>query len=335
MKAGYRQDEIVMDREREVVPRRVPDHYAVGGELRKPPMQADGGLVTAEVEELIAQRESSFYLARQPILKYSKRDGCWYKVYEELLLRARNDSQMFPACFVYWTNADQRRRFSEYQLIVAETLLKEDPDCPIHVNFWIPDLLDEALKAKVIDYCQRCPSIWIELTEFQKNSDKPCFPTMLENRERLVVLAQELKAKGVKLSLDDVNDHNGDKYPYNYEFALQIAEFVDEIKLDIKMLVMIYEKLPDIPDAARIFKFAPDAIPPQDRNDIVRRLQTFLSEIWTKYPNMLICLEHSIQSKALFEKFPGLNVFDDARISIQGGETWNWAKICGPRPPGP
>lgn len=292
------------------------------GLLFERPQQANGACSNAEIDKLMHAEPSAFYLAAQPQLKWFEKRNEFVKVQEELLLRARNGGQSFPAVTVYNMDKQRREKFTIYQVEMA---LKRSAETgiPCSVNFWVQDLL--TLKDKVIEFCSGNPHVIIEVTEFMKVGDNRGFPKFASFDDSTVALLDELKTANVRLSLDDVSHVNKEAdFPMTFEFALKNLACFSEIKLDIKMMAQIFAELPKVPFAE---KFAPLEDDPKVLETKRQQLSEFMDCVWKIRPDMEFVVELSVIDRDVANRFPKLSpFFNSERVCIQGGATNDWAE---------
>ena len=329
-------------------------HYLEGGAMhRKAPHATDGAIVIAEMDKMMQGDEgSAFYLAFQPLLNGAQATtppAKWLKtrhtspgeagveigaqaphreagedettemtcVAEELLLRAKDGTQNFPTAVAYHLPAAKRQEFALWQTAKAVERAEQTGRCA-QVNWWEADL--EVMQGTVLRVCKG-RNVRIELTEYKKDSDTPGYPALTTFTINTLRLMAKLHYGGVKLSLDDCNWIQ-EAHPCNFQFALDVAPYLDQVKLDIKACAQVYDMLPNVPCAA---KFAP--LEPDDaaRARKARELVDFVAEMRHWKRNLGLVIELSVCSRALADKFPSFNVFDHQWVLVQGGLTNNWA----------
>jgi len=235
---------------------------------------------------------------------------------EEMLLRAKDGTQNFPVAVAYHLSAAKRQEFSMCQTLKAVGLAEETGRC-VQVNWWEQDLA--IMVNEVVGICGG-RNVRIELTEYKKDVDAPGYPVMTTFTSKTIELLTMLHLGGVKVSLDDCNWIQPN-HPCNFEFALEVAPLLDQLKLDIKACAQVYNTLPTVPFAEKFAPLEPDEI---IRAQKATALTQFVAEMRRRNDKIGLVIELSVCSPTLASKFP-FNVFEDRWVLVQGGLTNNWA----------
>uniref|UniRef100_A0A0G4GTQ6 EAL domain-containing protein n=1 Tax=Chromera velia CCMP2878 TaxID=1169474 RepID=A0A0G4GTQ6_9ALVE len=309
-------------------------HYQAGGLFfNKSPQEMPTDEVRAQCDLVMSGEFCAFYLAAQPINHFDKETGEWKLAGTELLLRARDGKQAFPTAVVYHATADQRERLLLWQLREAKKLVDSRRSPMVTVNAWLQDLysrLDEVVEL-IHD-----TSVVIEVTEYTKQQDTVGFPSTsvaldLPHTIKVVTL---LRQRGVLVALDDVNALK-EGYPLNAAAALAVAPFVPIIKMDIMMLMRLYQSVPMAWQPDKSFKpngFLSKKMMEEGTEGLERdrqKVAEFVQQLWSLNPSLRIVVELSVTSEEIansFAEIGGWGFVTDPRVCIQGGKTHDWAE---------
>ena len=238
----------------------------------------------------------------------------------EQLLRGEDGgvTQAYPIAVAYHLPAKNRQDLSLWQ---TRQGLERATECKkiVQVNWWQQDL--EVCQDEVIEIAGG-ENVGIEWTSFAKVVDEPGFPTQAIFDNKTIQLMAKFKANGVKNILDDVNNWTHNEYPCTFEFALAVAAFLYQVKLDLKACAQAYHTLPNIHNAHLAAPLEHD----EDARAVkAQRLVVFVEEMRNRNTNIILVIELSVCSHTLANKFPTFNPFVANWVWVQGGKTNNWA----------
>ena len=140
------QSALVQAMRREVVP--IHRHWLEGGCMHmKAPHTIDGDTVVAEIDQMMhGDEEAAYYLAYQPLLNgVDHGKGGTEEApemvceNEELLLRAKDATQNFPAAVAYHLPSAKRQEFCMWQNLKAVERANVTGRCQ-QINWWEQDL---------------------------------------------------------------------------------------------------------------------------------------------------------------------------------------------------
>ena len=313
------QSKLVEMKQKEQIP--MHRHFVPGGGMYNiKPDKIDKSLVLAELDKMKkGDKDAALYLAYQPILIGSQEDCEEPEMFsdcEEQLLRAKDNNQAFPTTFLFHMSNEERMEFCMWATQKAIERAKTTGRC-VQVNWWEQDM--QIMKPHLISLCGG-ENVMLELTEYKRDGNEG-YPTLTPKfTEATLDLLRSLKDAGVKTSLDDMNWIQ-ENHPCSPDFAVAAAEFLDQVKLDIKACAEVYDTIPEGP-AANVCTLEAD---PVKRLAKLKRLECCVEKMLLKNPNLIIVIELSVCTSALAMMVPFLNPFANANVRVQGGRTGPWA----------